>query len=236
MKKWFIVIALLHVLIFIILFNKQINLESSDSWELPLSGKIIVLDPGHGGPDGGAVGRGNVIEKDVTLNISLKLRDYLQEAGAYVVMTRETDRDLADENIKGYSRRKTDDLYKRLAMINEPNRDLFISVHLNAIPSPKWRGAQTFYNPTNDESRNVSIFIQDELRRNLGNTDRKAKSLTSVFILKEAKIPGAIVEVGFLSNPTEEELLKQSEYQTKVAASIYQGILRYFTNEEPPEE
>lgn len=210
---------------------------SNANWNLPLTGKVIVIDPGHGGVDGGAVGRsGEVVEKEIALDISLMLRDYLQEAGAYVIMTRETDRDLAPEDLRGYSRRKTKDLYNRLAIINAPDRDLFISVHLNAIPSPRWRGAQTFYNPTNDDSRDLSRFIQDELRQNLENTTRHAKQLSSVFILKEANIPGAIVEVGFLSNPSEAELLAGSDYQNKVATSIYRGILRYFTNEKAPEK
>ncbi len=207
------------------------------NWNLPLTGKVIVIDPGHGGVDGGAIGRGGeAVEKEIALEISLKLRDYLQQAGAYVVMTRETDRDLAPEDLKGYSRRKTQDLYKRLEIINAPNRDLFVSIHLNAIPSPRWRGAQTFYNPTNEDSRALSRFIQDEFQKNLENTNRLAKKLSSVFLLKEAKIPGAIVEVGFLSNPTEAELLSESEYQNRVAASIYQGILRYFTNEKAPDK
>lgn len=208
--------------------------NSNASWNLPLSGKVIVIDPGHGGVDGGAVGKGEIVEKEIALDIALMLREYLQGSGAFVVMTRETDRDLAPEDMKGYSRRKTHDLYKRLEIINKPDHDLFISIHLNAVPSSRWRGAQTFFNPANEESRTLSRFIQDELRKNLGNTDRLARKLTNVFLLKEAKIPGAIVEVGFLSNPDEAELLRQKDYQNKIAVSVYQGILRYFTNEAAP--
>lgn len=236
-KRTLVGVMIFALLIFITLgiYLYKTNVGSHSSWELPLSGKIIVLDPGHGGVDGGAVG-GDVIEKEVTLAIGLMLRDYLQEMGAYVVMTRETDRDLADEDLRGYSRRKTQDLHNRLEIINAPNTDLFISIHLNAIPSPRWRGAQTFYNPTNKDSRELSLFIQEELRKNLENTDRGIKQLSNIFILKEAKIPGAIVEVGFLSNPSEAQLLQQSDYQNKVAASVYRGILRYFTNETVPEK
>ena len=235
MRKWVIrgTILLAVGCLLIVLFYRFSSNDSWSTWELPLSGKVIVIDPGHGGPDGGAVG-GEVVEKDVTLSIALQLRNYLQEAGAYVIMTRETDRDLAGSKAKGYSNRKTLDLHKRLSIINESDSDLFISIHLNAIPSPRWRGAQTFYNPTNEKSKAVSLFIQNELVRNLENTDRKAKDLSNVFILKEAKIPGAIVEVGFLSNPSERALLGQKTYQNKIAASIYQGILRYFTNETIP--
>ncbi|MBN8210821.1 N-acetylmuramoyl-L-alanine amidase CwlD [Bacillus sp. NTK071] len=237
MKKWskrLGVAAGVFVLLFII--NYKFAIDSSwDAWHLPLSGQIIVIDPGHGGPDGGAVGN-NVVEKDIALKVSLKLRDYLQEAGALVIMTRETDTDLASENTKGLSNRKSEDLRERVRLVNDSSNDLFISIHLNAIPSSKWSGAQTFYNPTNEQSQALSRFIQSEIKRNLENTNRLAKNLDSVYLLKQAEIPGALVEVGFLSNPTERELLNTEAYQNKVAASIYQGIIRYSTNEPVPEE
>ncbi|MFK3961784.1 N-acetylmuramoyl-L-alanine amidase CwlD [Guptibacillus hwajinpoensis] len=237
MKKWykrFGVATGIIVLLFII--NYKFAIDSSwDAWHLPLSGQVIVIDAGHGGADGGAVGD-NVVEKDIALTISLKLRDYLQEAGALVVMTRETDTDLAAEGTKGLSNRKAEDLRKRVVLINEGSNDLFVSIHLNAIPSSKWSGAQTFYNPVNEESQALSRFIQAEIKRNLENTNRLAKNMDSVYLLREAEIPGALVEVGFLSNPTERELLNTETYQNKVAASIYQGIIRYTTNEPVPEE
>ncbi len=201
-----------------------------DSWSLPLSGKIILLDPGHGGPDGGA-GTSKTLEKDIALEISLKVRNYLQEQGALVIMTRETDTDLADEHTKGYSRRKVEDLKKRLKIINHTDNDLFVSIHLNSIPSSRWSGAQTFYAPHFKENAKAAKFIQDELIVNLANTTRKAKPINSVYILKNAKKPGVLVEVGFLSNPNEREQLKKDTYQEKIAVSIYQGIARYFTNE-----
>nr|WP_275695602.1 N-acetylmuramoyl-L-alanine amidase CwlD [Fredinandcohnia sp. SECRCQ15] len=204
-----------------------------NSWNLPLSGKIIIIDPGHGGVDGGA-DNGDIQEKDIALSISLKLRDYLQQQGALVQMIRENDVDLASKGTKGYSRRKTEDLKKRVQIINDSEADLFISVHLNAIPSPKWRGAQTFYFGSYKENEAVAKYIQDELRNNLGNTTRQAKSINSVYLLKSSKKPGALVEVGFLSNPDEKALLVQDKYQDKLAASIYTGISRYFSNEDNP--
>lgn len=213
----------------------QYQLFSKDTWEqwsLPLSGKIIILDPGHGGPDGGAVG-GDVLEKDVALEVSRYVKDYLQEQGALVLMTRETDVDLADPATKGYSRRKVEDLRKRIKMINESDGDLFLSIHLNAIPSPRWRGAQTFYHGTkHKDNERLAKFIQEEFRVNLDNTDRYAKSMNTLFILKNAEIPGALVEVGFLSNPSERALLKTEEYQKSLAASIYNGVMRHYTNEQ----
>jgi N-acetylmuramoyl-L-alanine amidase len=220
----------LVILFFILQYDYFKTKESWNSWSLPLSGQIILLDPGHGGPDGGA-GEEGALEKDIALSVSKKLRDYLQEQGALVIMTREEDKDLAEDGTRGYSRRKVEDLKMRLAMINESEANFFVSVHLNSIPSQKWSGAQTFYAPQLKENAKAAKFIQDELRINLENTDRKAKPLSSVYILKNAKKPGVLVEVGFLSNPTEKQLLKTEEYQEKVAASIYKGMLRYFSNE-----
>lgn len=225
----------LLILFFILQYDFIKENTWGDSWNLPLSGKIILLDPGHGGPDGGA-GTEKTLEKDIALDISLKVRDYLQEQGALVLMTRETDKDLADPDTRGYSRRKVEDLKKRLKMINDTDNDLFVSIHLNAIPSSRWSGAQTFYAPHYKENAKAAKFIQDELRDNLGNTTRKAKPINQVYILKNAKKPGVLVEVGFLSNPTERELLKKESYQEKVAASVYQGVLRYFTNEKELKE
>lgn len=191
---------------------------------------MILIDPGHGGPDGGA-GNKKALEKDIALDVSLKVRDYLQQQGAMVVMTRETDTDLAPDGMKGYSRRKVADLKERLKIINESDADLFISLHLNAIPSARWSGAQTFYAPQFKENQKAARFIQDELRRNLENTTRNAKPLGQVYILKHAKRPGALVEIGFLSNPQERANLKTDAYQDMVAASVYKGVLRFFTNE-----
>jgi len=102
---------------------------------------------------------------------------------------------------------------------------------LNSIPSPKWSGAQTFYGTKYIESKNAAKSIQSEMKRNLENTDREAKPLNQIYLLKYAKKPGVLVEAGFLSNPGEREKLKQDLYQEQLAASIYKGILHYYTKE-----
>ncbi|WP_042353566.1 N-acetylmuramoyl-L-alanine amidase CwlD [Bacillus rubiinfantis] len=235
-RRWKVISFSLGLIILFLILQYDFSEDDSwNTWNLPLSGKIILLDPGHGGPDGGA-GSNDALEKDIALSISLKVRDYLQQQGALVVMTRETDKDLADPETRGYSRRKVEDLKKRLEMINNPDHDLFASIHLNAIPSARWSGAQTFYASHHEENARAAKFIQEELRNNLENTNRRAKPINSVYILKHAKNPGVLVEVGFLSNPMEKENLKLDSYQEKVADSIYRGILRYFTNEKELKE
>jgi N-acetylmuramoyl-L-alanine amidase len=235
-KKWHKVamISLGVVLLIIFIKNQFLSDFSWKTWNTPLAGKVIILDPGHGGPDGGASSNNGAMEKDIALEICLALRDYLQEAGALVIMTREKDTDLADDGTSKLRYRKAQDLKRRVEIINDTGADLFISVHLNAIPSNKWSGAQTFFNPAIEENEHLSKFIQHEIRRNLENTNRLAKPISGVYLVSRAKIPGALVEVGFLSNHHESELLKTKKYQMKVAASIYQGILRYSTDEKVP--
>lgn len=230
-KSLFFASLIVLGLILFAIQNQLFNFFPASSWSLPLSGKIIYLDPGHGGPDGGAE-HGEAVEKDIALNIASKLRDYLQQQGALVLMTREEDTDLANSTTKGLSRRKREDLQRRVEMINESEAELFISIHLNSMPSPRWYGAQTFYSTRYLENKVLAELIQEELRDNLENTKRVAKPIDHVYLVKSVKKPGALVEVGFLSNPTERELLIQDDYQEKVAAAIYQGVMRYFTEGE----
>ncbi|MGY4691784.1 N-acetylmuramoyl-L-alanine amidase CwlD [Salibacterium sp. K-3] len=234
MKKWlgtailFIVLAASGWLIHTWMLPQAVT-----SWNTPLSGKVIILDPGHGGVDGGASTRDGTLEKDVALSISFMLRDYLQEAGALVFMTREGDYDLAGRDVEGYSRRKTEDLHKRLDIVNESGGDLFISLHLNAVPSTRWSGAQTFYQPSVPENEKMARLIQEEMRNNLGQTIREPKGIREIFLLNQADIPGVLVEAGFLSNREEGRRLGEKEYQNKTASAIYRGILRYCGDEEP---
>jgi len=222
------------LLAFLIQFPIQ-NIETTwNTWSLPLSGKVIVIDPGHGGPDGGAIGKDETSEKEISLLVAMKLRDYLQQSGALVYLTREDDTDLAADQTRGLSARKSEDIRNRLQFIHDHEADLFVTIHLNSIPSPQWSGAQTFYYPEFDESKHLANMIQEEVIRNLENTKRSALAMNGIYLLKYAEVPGALVEIGFLSNEVEREQLKTDAYQRKMAASIYEGILRYIT-EEPKE-
>ncbi|SET85398.1 N-acetylmuramoyl-L-alanine amidase [Oceanobacillus limi] len=226
------------IIVLIMLIQMPVPKTSDETWEatwsLPLSGKTIVIDPGHGGVDGGAVGKDDTLEKDIALAVSKKLQSYLQQSGALVYLTRQSDKDLADEETKGLSKRKVEDIRKRMDFIHEKNADFFVTIHLNATPSTKWRGAQSFYYPKSDESRHLAKMIQAEIIRNLENTNRSALAINNLYLLKNAEVPGTLVEIGFLSNVEEREQLKQEEYQRQMAGSIYEGILRYVTEE--PEE
>jgi N-acetylmuramoyl-L-alanine amidase len=224
----FAAISIGIVTLFLIVTFQFIEDDSWDSWNLPLSGRVIILDPGHGGPDGGAEADG-VIEKDIALTVAKKLRDYLQQQGAMIIMTRESDTDLAGEGVNGFSNRKRVDLRKRVEMINHSEADLFISIHLNSFPSSRWSGAQTFYTLRYEENERAAKFIQREIRDNLENTSREARPISNVYLMRNAKKPGVLVEVGFLSNAEERQNLTSEAYQNKIAASIYKGVMRYFT-------
>jgi len=228
-----IAIGLAVVLLTVTLLSQDVpSTRTWSYWTLPLSGKTIAIDAGHGGMDGGAVSKQGAIEKDLNLAIALQLRDYLQQAGAIVIMTREGDYDLAQEGTKKVSKRKTEDLLQRVKMVKESKASMFISIHMNSIPSPKWYGAQTFFYPSHPDNPVLAALIQDEIKRNLENTQRLAAKKQDVYVLKALdSIPATLVEVGFLSNPGEANRLVDADYQRKVAASIYQGILRYSSGE-----
>ncbi|KMY46061.1 N-acetylmuramoyl-L-alanine amidase [Bacillus sp. FJAT-27916] len=231
-KKLIVTGFLLGVAVLFLLTTYKMNQDASfKAWNLPLAGKVIIIDPGHGGIDGGAAFKG-VIEKNITLPISMKLRDYLQEQGALVLMTREEDIDLADEKAGTVRERKRTDLINRTNFINESEADMFISVHANAFPQSKSKGAQTFYSPKFKENKRAAKLIQAELIRTLNNSTRHAKPLENVYLVKYAKKPGVLVEVGFLSNDQERKDLQNKVYQDDIALSIYTGVIRYFLKED----
>ncbi|HZW67204.1 MAG TPA: N-acetylmuramoyl-L-alanine amidase CwlD [Pseudogracilibacillus sp.] len=223
------------ILLLLIISPQKIKQTLFTTEQLPLAGQVIVLDPGHGGPDGGAVAKDKekTTEKVISLEVAKMTRQYLEQAGAIVYLTRETDVDLADEFTKGIANRKSEDIRRRLQFIHDKEADFFISIHLNSLPSARWRGAQTFFYPRFPENIQLARTIQDELVENMENTERQALQLNTIYLLKYAKVPGALVEIGFLSNEAERELLKQRSYQQQIAASIYKGVLRYL--ESPPD-
>lgn len=199
---------------------------SALSWSV--ANKVIVIDPGHGGIDPGSKGPSGVIEKDVTLEVSRKLANILGQAGAIVLMTRETDIDLSDADGGSLLSRKRQDLAKRIAMANDRKADAFISIHVNSFKSgPKEHGAQTFYQPGSQEGGKLAKTIQSELTRLLKNTDRKAKAV-DYYTTRNAKIPAVIVEIGFISNSKEERLMCDNDYQGKLSYAIYSGMVKYF--------
>ncbi len=192
-----------------------------------LTGKIIVVDAGHGGIDPGA-NRPGVLEKDINLAIALQMRDILQSRGAKVILTRDTDVELSDqcenEKVRGRYRR---DLNARLQAIQESDADLFVSIHANANSSPKRRGIECFYAPKSAAGKSLAVSIQEQLRQ-VAQIEQEAEP-ADFFVLRRNKVPAVLVEVGFITNPEERKLLQSPDYQRKIAEGIVSGIASYYS-------
>jgi N-acetylmuramoyl-L-alanine amidase len=214
----------LYALFFITVFLfGMISISALKEENLPLLGKVIYLDPGHGGLDGGAQYK-DIYEKDINLKISLKLQEKLVSSGAIVYLTRNGDYDLATPNTIN---RKRSDLSRRSNIINNSLCDLFLSIHLNSETSELWNGPQVFYDDIVEENQEIASLFQKELNKKL-NGKREEKQVTDLYLQKRIKRPGVLVEVGFLSNANDRYLLQQETYQNKVANILNQTIIKYF--------
>ena len=202
---------------------------------MPVTNKVIILDAGHGGIDPGTLNDDKTIqEKDINLAITHKIRELLESSGAHVILTREDDSSLYVEDGKKTIRQKyNENLKNRKKIIEESNADMFISIHMNALTgqgASKYYGAQTFYPEGDTDGKALANCIQDELKRVVDNdNDRVIKPRNDLYLLKDCKIPSALIECGFLSNEKEAKLLNDEEYQEKIAWAIYAGIQNYFT-------
>lgn len=188
----------------------------------------IVLDAGHGGMDPGKIGINNYFEKDINLAICLKLEKLLLNKGFNVIMTRTDDIDLSPTDSNNH---KSDDLKKRVSIIEDNKADITISIHQNSFTDSSTHGPQTFFLTISEESEQLATLIQNNLDNSLDiNESRGIKNNDDYYILKKSPTPTVIVECGFLSNPNEANLLITDSYQSKLARSIYSGICEYFNS------
>lgn len=216
MKKIIKITIITLLLISAIFINNEVEAL------LPLSGKIIIIDPGHGGKDPGTIS-GDTYESDINLKISKCLEIELAKMGATVILTREGNYDLSTPNAKW---RKKSDFDNRIKLINNSKANLYLSIHLNYLTDTKYYGAQVFYN--NEENKKIANIIQEKLNNTLKN-DREIKKIpTRTYMYSKLSIPGVLIECGFLSNYKEKELLKTPEYQQKIARIITDGIIEYY--------
>ena len=188
-------------------------------------GKCVVIDAGHGGDDPGKVGINGAKEKDINLVIAEKVKKYLEANDIHVVMTREADEGLYDS---GASNKKVQDMKKRIALIDETNPDVTVSIHQNSYPEEYVHGAQVFYYTGSISGQRLAESIQKQLVSKVDSENkRQVKANDSYYLLKKTGIPIVIVECGFLSNREEAEKLCDAEYQEQVAWAIHMGILQY---------
>ena len=187
--------------------------------------KTVVVDPGHGGMDPGKIGINDVEEKEINLEISLMLRDKLEKQGIQVVMTRETDQGLYDEDS---SNKKVQDLQRRVELIHEEQPVCVVGIHQNSYPSASVKGAQVFYYEDSTEGKKLAEELQNALIAQVDpENHRQAKGNTTYYLLERTDVPLVICECGFLSNPEEAELLTDQAYQETLTDAIVSGILEY---------
>ncbi len=192
------------------------------------SAKCVVLDAGHGGIDPGKIGVNNALEKDINLQITLLVKEYLEAQDVRVVMTREGDEGLYDEDA---SNKKVQDMKKRIEIIEQTAPDLTVSIHQNSYPEEYVKGAQVFYYTGSTEGEKMAEFLQKSMVARLDpENHRQIKANDSYYLLKKTSTPIAIVECGFLSNWEEAEKLCDEEYQKQVAWAIHIGILQYLNS------
>ena len=225
MKK--VIVAIITCLL-IITYIVPINASTIDN-----SDKVILIDPGHGGIDGGAKSKTGTIEKDINLQISLKLRDNLEEKGYKVYMTRDNDEGLYEKG-NTVKEKKREDLNRRVEMKKETECDIFVSIHQNMFPQSKCYGAQVWY-ASNENSYNLATVVQESIKQTVkDNNKRVAKPAAEAYLILRDKHEGAsiLVECGFLSNPEEEKLLQSPAYQSKIALALAGAYLQNQLKEE----
>lgn len=186
--------------------------------------KIITIDPGHGGSDSGAVGHNGYTEKEGAFAISQKVASILNQSGAKVVMTRDSDVDVYGPNASARN-----ELQARVDVGNNANSDIFVSIHCNAFVNPAANGTQTFYYGSSYQGQRLAQSIQEKMIEANGLRDRGI-STCNFYVVKHSYMPAVLIETAFITNYDEEALLSDDEWQTTMAKAIAEGINEYFSN------
>ena len=211
------------------LSNKDNNSGYIDTVTLPVSGKVVVVDAGHGIPDEGAEVGDGTTEAQTNLKIALKLQNLLEQSGCTVILTRSDENGIYDLDSNTLRQKKISDIRNRVKIGNESSADIFVSIHLNKIPEQQYYGWQTFYNKNSEQGQKLAKQIQENLNEAIQKENKRvAAKIENIYIINNVEIPTTIVECGFLSNPQEKELLLTDSYQNRLAWGIYNGIIDYF--------
>ncbi|WP_288794667.1 N-acetylmuramoyl-L-alanine amidase [uncultured Megamonas sp.] len=207
------------------IFNSVVNTPvASDVALSNVKNKIITIDPGHGGSDSGAVGPNGYTEKEGAFAISQKVASILNQSGAKVVMTRDSDVDVYGPNASARN-----ELQARVDVGNNANSDIFVSIHCNAFVNPAANGTQTFYYGSSYQGQRLAQSIQEKMIEVNGLRDRGI-STCNFYVVKHSYMPAVLIETAFITNYDEEALLSDDEWQTTMAKAIAEGINEYFSN------
>ena len=207
--------------------TKKVNTVTSNDIETKIK---VVIDAGHGDPDGGAISEDGIKESDLNLQIAQKLKRKLEEENIEVIMTRENSNNIASlsEQQKTIRQIKTSDLNNRVKIANESGASILVSIHMNKFEDSKYRGWQTFYSKESEEGKKLAENIQTSISEVIEFENKRTPlKIEGIKIIDKSKIPAVIVECGFLSNSEECNLLKDENYQEKMAEGIKNGIQKY---------
>jgi N-acetylmuramoyl-L-alanine amidase len=192
---------------------------------------VFVIDAGHGGLDGGAVGVNGIVEKELNLQIALKLRDMLEFWGFETIMTRETDVSIHSQNAKSVKEMKTSDLHNRLDIVESTPNSVYLGIHQNMFGQSQYDGAQIFYGVHSSESERLAECLQTGFVSKLQpeNIRQTKKAEKNLFLLSNITGPAVLIECGFISNPQEAALLCDEEYQNKMVFVIFAAVAEYLS-------
>ncbi len=210
---------------------KQITIPNNEEAFSDISDIVVVCDAGHGEPDGGAVGISGTLEKDINLDIAQKVAEILENRGIKVIMTRTSDNGIYDGDAETIRQKKISDMHKRLDIVNGSGADLFLSIHMNSFSDSSARGVHVFYNKEDEKLKNAANMIKERISDITGAKSHEIKSTpNSLYLMQKSSVPAILIECGFLSNPTEEELLSNEKYRSKMAWAIADAIISFAHN------
>ena len=191
--------------------------------------KTIIIDAGHGLPDGGTTGNAGTVEQEINLQIAKKTEEVLNGKGYRIIMTRTSNESLAMDDNSTIRKMKLEDMKKRKELIKKSGADLFISIHMNSYPNEKVSGLRFFYSEKHPKTLQLAEQIQNEIGKITGAKTYAVKTADKdLFLMKNIPVPAILAECGFLSNPEEEQKLKDKEYQSKIAWAIAKAIDDYY--------
>lgn len=229
-REIFVSLAVVFIPTFVMVFLIN-SFSSSKLVQSTTNGtyRTVIIDAGHGGEDGGAVGVGGVVEKDINLPIAMKTAESLKKSGYDVILTRDGDYAVYSEEAKTLREKKVSDIHNRFAIIEDSGDCLFVSIHMNHYDSPYVCGAQTFYSGNNPESKKLAESVQSAVKTLVQPENERVvkKATSSIYLLYYAEVPAIMVECGFISNENEAAKLKTSAYQDQIASAICEGINHY---------
>ena len=227
-----IITAFLIILSAMLYLTFMANFSAAEASSMPITQKTVIVDAGHGGDDGGAIGIDGTVEKDINLDIALKLEKILKFYGFNVIMTRTQDVMTCDDGLDSLRKRKISDIHNRFELMRKNPDAIFISVHQNKFEDSSQHGTQVFYSANDERSKELAEAIQTSVTLTLQRKNDRVvkKSGSGIYLLYHAKIPAVLVECGFISNSDEVKKLKDESYRMKLAILIADGLLKYLSN------